>query len=113
MIYRFIFDYVVCLFTPFNSCLMLFDIDESKIYEVFVIALVLDILFGKIILLLYLISLWLLIKKIRVNNCFFKNLLIFMLYVLFMLLIGEFSVSVFVSNFIFMLFYLLYLKHII
>ena len=113
MIYKFIFDYLICLFTPFSSCLILFDIDKAKLYEVFIIALVLDILFGKFILLLYLIILWFFIRKINFKKFFVKNILIFIIYNLFLLIINGFSIFIFVSNFIFMMFYFLFLKHII
>ncbi len=113
MIYKFIFDYFVCLFTPFSSCLILFDIDKSKLYEVVSIALVLDILFGKFILLLYLVFLWFLIRKLNFKNGFVKNLFVFIIYNLFLLVIGGFSIYIFICNFIFMVFYILYMKHII
>ena len=113
MIIRFIFDYLISLFTPFNSCLVLFNIDKAKIYQILCIGFISDILFGKFIILLILIFLWILFKKFSIKNSFIKNIFILIINYVLLFVFNKFNMFFAVSCLVFMLFYFLYEKYII
>lgn len=83
MIIRFLIDYLVMLFLPINSYLMLCNIDKNKIYDVVFIGGVIDILYGKIFVnVVVLVIIYFVVKKINFKKkySYLKNLFIFMIY---------------------------------
>lgn len=84
MIYLgFVFDFLICAFLPFNSYLVVSDIEDNSIFEVILVGILLDTLFGHflfntiILLVLYFIT-----KMIKVKNKYivFKNIIVFTIY---------------------------------
>ena len=83
MIIRFLIDYLVMILLPINSYLMLCNLDDNKIYDVVFIGLIIDALYGKILVnVVILVIIYFIIRKINFKKkySYLKNLFIFMIY---------------------------------
>lgn len=87
IILYFIIDYIVMLLLPISTCFIVWDIEKNKIFNVFIIGIIVDILYRKLLLFTcFLLSIYYFFKKINVKNKyrFLKNVIVYVI-VLFLL----------------------------
>lgn len=113
IILNFILDYIVMLLLPFNTYFICFDIDKSNRFSVFVVGLLLDIMYHKLFINLFmLLVIYSLVKRLNVSKKYFylKNIVLFLIYFNVTFFMNGFDISRYLILFIFgIVTYLIYI----
>ena len=82
IIVGFIVDYIVMLLFPFNSYFILYELDYNKLFNVVIIGLLVDLLYGKFLFTILLVVIYFVLKKLRFKKkyWFIKNMLVFLIF---------------------------------
>ena len=112
IILSFILDYIIMVFLPIDTYFIINDIDKNKLFNVFIIGFLLDIMYHKLLInLLLLLFFYFIVKKISIKNKFYyiKNIILFIIY---FFLINQFSKTIisFFISFILQVFYMFLYK---
>lgn len=100
IILNFILDYIVMIFLPIDTYFIVNDLDKNKIFNVILVGGLLDIMYHKLfIFLIILLSLYLIVRKMKIKNKYYyiKNIILFMV---FFIIISLFKKEFVLFNFI-------------
>ncbi len=113
MIYLgFIFDYAINMFLPISSYFVVNELDDNNLFEVVVVGVLLDTLYGKFFWnLAILLSLYLFFKSIKIKKKYlvYKDLFIYIIYFLLMNVFFGYNANILVSFSISLLLQLVYM----
>lgn len=108
MIYiNFIIDYLFMISTPFSSYFILYNLNKSKIIDIFIIGLVYYIFYKNIYFLFILVFLFLVCKYLKFSNLV-NNMIIFLLFNIILLLFNDFNFYYLLNLVISLSFYIIY-----
>lgn len=117
IIINFIIDYLVMIFLPINTYFILNDLDKNKLFSIFLVGILVDIMFNKLfVFLIILIAFYLVLKKLRVKKKYYyiKNIIIFLLFYLVKTIINNsFNLLVFSISFILQIIYMIIYKELL
>ena len=117
IIINFIIDYLVMIFLPINTYFILNDLDKNKLFSIFLVGILVDIMFNKLFVFLFiLIAFYLVLKKLRVKKKYYyiKNIIIFLLFYLVITIIdNSFNLLVFSISFILQIIYMIIYKELL
>lgn len=100
IILNFILDYIVMIFLPIDTYFIVNDLDKNKIFNIILVGGLLDIMYHKLfIFLIILLSLYLIVRKVKIKNKYYymKNIILFMV---FFIIISLFKKEFVLLNFI-------------
>ncbi len=100
IILNFLFDYLVMIFLPINTFLIVNELDDNNLFSVILVGVLFDIMYHKLLIfMIILVSLYLVFKKLRIKSKYYyiKNIL---LYLVFFMIISLFNRSFNLINFI-------------
>ncbi len=100
IILNFILDYIVMIFLPIDTYFIVNDLDKNKIFNIILVGGLLDIMYHKLfIFLIILLSLYLIVRKMKIKNKYYymKNIILFMV---FFIIISLFKKEFVLLNFI-------------
>lgn len=104
IIINFILDYIVMLLLPFNTYFIIFNIDKSNRYSVFVVGLLLDIMYHKLFFnLIILMLFYYVVKKLNISKRYYylKNIVLFLIYFNITFFMNGFDISRYLYLFLF------------
>lgn len=117
IIINFIIDYLVMIFLPINTYFILNDLDKNKLFSIFLVGILVDIMFNKLFVFLFiLIVFYLVLKKLKVKKKYYyiKNIIIFLLFYLVVTIINNsFNLLVFSISFILQIIYMIIYKELL
>lgn len=117
MIYlNLLFDSFINILLPIKTYFIIFEIEKNKIYEVITVPLLIDIYYKSIpyntitILLIYL-----LMKKLKVDGLYLKNIIAFLLYFLIVQILSYnfYDIFLLIYSLLIYVFYIFIISHII
>lgn len=88
IIIYFIIDYIVMFLLPINTYFIVWNIEKNKIFNVFIVGIIIDILYRKLLLFTcFLLIVYFIFKKIKIKNKYrlLKNIIV---YVIIMILLN-------------------------
>lgn len=114
IIINFIIDYLVMIFLPIDTYFILVDFDKNKLFSVFIVGILLDIMFNKLFIFLFiLLSLYLIVRKFRIKRKYYysKNIVIYLVFFIIVSLINrEFNLSLFLISLLLQIIYMFMYK---
>lgn len=78
----FIIDYIVMFLLPVNTCFIVWDIEKNKIIDVFIIGVIIDILYRKLLLFTcFLLIIYFIFKMVGIKNKYrlLKNIIVYVI----------------------------------
>lgn len=82
IIIYFIIDYIVMFLLPIKTCLIVWNIENNKVFDVFVVGIIIDVFYRKFLLFTsFLLILYFVFWKIKIKNKYklLKNIIVYIM----------------------------------
>ena len=117
IIFGFIVDYLFLIALSIDTYFFVKDIDKNKLFSVFVVGMLLDMIYHKIFINLFILVLfYFVVKKMKIKNRYYylKNIILFIIYFNLLNLINGWDLNnyffEFGKSFLLQIFYLFFCK---
>lgn len=114
IITNFLIDYLVMIFLPIDTYFILNELDNNRIWSIFLIGILVDIMFHKLFLFLFiLLSMYLILRKLNIKKKYYyiKNILVYLIFFMIVSLINNsFNWMLFSISFILQIIYMFMYK---